>query len=58
MTPWQAPAYSKCSSNQQDQAQALDQTTRSKLAHVEVNGYFVSDFSENKIRLQITCLHE
>lgn len=58
MTPWQGPAFSKRPSDRQDQAQALDQTPRSALAHTGVNGCFVSDFSENKIRLQITCLHE
>lgn len=58
ITLWQAPGFSKCSSYRQDKAQVLDQTPRSKLAHAQFIGCFVSDFSENKIRLQITCLHE
>lgn len=35
-----------------------EQTTRSKLAHVEANGYFVSDSGEDKIKPQITRFHE
>lgn len=58
MTPWQAPACSKCSSDWQDRAQALDQIPRSQLAHMEVNRYFVSDFSKSRTRLQIACLYE
>lgn len=55
MTPWQ-PRLQQAF--RQDQAQTPEQKTRSKLAHVKVNGYFVSDLSEDKIKPQITRFHE